>query len=103
MNFDVSNRAADDLSAIADFLASESSIRAALRCLERYDETCRPLRQFPRHGHRHASIRDESALTIPMGRWLLIYEITGDAIRVLRIVAGSSDLGALALRPGDDG
>ena len=73
-------------------------MQTADRVLDRIEERCEQLSEFPRLGPLRPEIStDARALVIE--RWLAIYRIAADGAHVVRIVDGAQDLSRLVLPP----
>ncbi len=95
MVFRLATGARDDLDAIWDYVAHESRDEApADRLIEAITERLWLLAEHPRIGR----IRDDMAVglrSFPVGNIVIVYEVSGDDVAVLRIVHGRQDLAAL--------
>lgn len=87
--------ASEDLLAIADYLSDRDSA-AASRFVDLAEATASLLERFPRSGRPLAGARD--VRTMAFGRWILIYRVEEDLVRVLRVVDGSRDVAAIVKR-----
>lgn len=86
--------ASRDLEAILDYIAENQSIDAAEKLMERVNQTCQRLTQFPGLGRR----RDElwpDARSFPISNYLIFYRASAEGVEILRIVSGYRDLKAL--------
>lgn len=93
--------ASRDLESIIDFIASNSSFDAAERFLNKINDKCRTLANFPNMGRR----RDELAPSLrsfPVEDYLIFYRPTEGGIEIMRVVSGYRDLDALFDKPDDE-
>lgn len=86
--------ASRDIEGIIDFVADNSSFDVAERLLNRINDKCRTLANFPNIGRR----RDELASSLrsfPIDDYLIFYRSIEEGIEILRVVSGYRDLDAL--------
>lgn len=86
--------ASQDLSAIADYLADNSSLASAEDFLSKIDATFQRIAQFPQIGRK----RDElypGLRSLPCKQYLIFYRLLNDDIEIFRVVSGYQDLTAL--------
>ncbi len=86
--------ASRDLESILDYLAKKSSISSAESFLEKFNQKCQNLANFPSLGRS----RDELFLgirSLPIDQYLIFYRLQEDEIEIVRIVSGYQDLDAL--------
>jgi toxin ParE1/3/4 len=87
--------ARDDLDAIWDHVARETRDEGpADRLIEAIAERLWLLAEHPSIGR----VRDDLAVglrSFPVGRFVIVYEIAGGDVSVLRVLHGRQDLGAL--------
>jgi len=86
--------ASRDLEKIIDYIADNSSFDAAERFLQKINNKCKTLANFPNMGRR----RDELApllRSFPVDDYLIFYRSITGGIEVLRVVSGYQDLEAL--------
>lgn len=94
--------ASRDIEKIIDFIAGNSSFGAAERFLDKINQKCRNLANFPNLGRR----RDELAPTLrsfPIDDYLIFYRSVEGGIEVVRVVSGYRDLDALFSEQDDEG
>ncbi len=90
----VTPRASRDIEAIADYLATRSSLSRSEQFLNGIDSTLQRIAQFPQIGRK----RDElypGLRSLPYEQYLIFYRLLNDDIEVLRVVSGYQDLLAL--------
>ncbi len=90
----ITPRASRDIEAIADYLATQSSLAKAERFLSGIDSALQRIAQFPQIGRK----RDElypGARSWPCEQYLVFYRLLNDDIEVFRVVSGYQDLTAL--------
>lgn len=90
----ITPRASQDIEAIADYLAAQSSLASAERFLSGVDSTLQRIAQFPQIGRK----RDElypNLRSVSYDRHLIFYRLLNDDIEVFRVVSGYQDLTAL--------
>jgi toxin ParE1/3/4 len=93
-NCRITPRASQDIEAIADYLATHSSLASAESFLRGIDATLKRVAQFPQIGRK----RDElypGLRSLPYQQYLIFYRLLDDAIEVFRIVSGYQDVTAL--------
>lgn len=93
--------ASRDIESIIDFIAGNSGFDAAERFLNKINEKCRTLANFPNMGRR----RDELAPSLrsfPVDDYLIFYRPVEGGIEILRVVSGYRDLDALFLDQDDE-
>jgi toxin ParE1/3/4 len=86
--------ASRDLESILDYLAEQSSIDAAESFLEKVNQKCQNLVNFPSLGRS----RDElfpGIRSLPIDQYLIFYRLQEEEIEIVRIVSGYQDLDAL--------
>lgn len=86
--------ASRDIESIIDFVAANSGFNVAERLLNRINEKCRTLANFPNMGRG----RDELAPSLrsfPIDDYLIFYRSIKEGIEILRVVSGYRDLDAL--------
>lgn len=86
--------AANDLEEIGDWIAKSSPIRAVTYVLELRD-VCSELSSHPHRFERLARFDLREIRRRVYGNHLIIYEIGGDEVTIVRIVHGSMDLNPL--------
>ena len=95
-----SRQAREDILTIWQHIAM-SDLNAADRVLDRIEERCEQLGEFPRLGPSRPTIfAGTRALVI--GRWLALYVIDTHGPRIVRIVDGTRDLSAISMTPDED-
>ena len=78
-------------------LRKDATPRIADRFLEAVNETVDMLQSHPHSGTRITSrLYGDTKLrrfpvTLPFGRWLIVYSVSGDTILILRVLHGSQD------------
>ena len=87
MNIRWAPAAADDLEEIGAYLKEHEAALAESTVRNLYD-TVQSLRQFPRRGRLGKKSETRELLTTPLP-YLIIYEIQGDTIHILRIAHGA--------------
>lgn len=76
-----------DRDAIFDYIESDSP-RSAISVDDRIKERVENLAQFPEMG-RHGRLEETRELVIPPTPYIVVYRITGDTVRVLRVLHGA--------------
>lgn len=90
-----SQQAREDILSIWLHIA-KSDLQAADRILDRIEERCGRLDEFPRLGPLRPEISGDARVLV-IQRWLAIYRIGTDGAQVVRIVDGAQDLSRLVL------
>jgi toxin ParE1/3/4 len=89
----ISPSAIRDLEAISDYFA-ENGLAAGERFLDKFNQKCRYLAQFPRigrsYGHLQAGMRG-----LLVDDYLIFYQLLDDGIEILRVLRGDRDLESL--------
>ena len=86
--------ASQDIEAIADYLAKQSSLTTAENFLQSLNSTLKRLAKFPELGRK----RDElypGLRSLPYKSYLIFYRLSDEAIEIFRVVSGYQDLEAL--------
>lgn len=86
--------ASRDIESIIDYVADNTSLDAADKLLNKINQKCSTLANFPSMGRR----RDELLLTLrsfPVDNYLIFYRPIEGGIEILRVVSGYRDLEAL--------
>jgi len=79
------------------FHIAEHDLPAADRFLVRVERRCKTLARRPRLGAARPEIAPD-ARSLVEGRYLILYRIAGQAIEIVRVVHGASDLATLFTR-----
>lgn len=91
-----SHQAEQDLNDIYDYVARSSTTNAA-RLVQRLQEVCRLLAQFPHIG----TARDDMRIGMRAfadGSYVIFYEVTDDGVRMLRLLHGSRNFSPVQFR-----
>ena len=88
-----SRQAREDILYIWEHIAA-SDLHSADRVLDRIQERCEQLTEFPRLGPLRSDIF-AGARVLVIERWLALYRIDEYGARVVRIVDGAQDLSAI--------
>jgi toxin ParE1/3/4 len=95
MVYRLAPRARDDLDAIWDYIAHEARAEApADKLIDAITERLWLLSEHPRIGR----VRNDLGLglrSFPVSSYVIVYEVSGSDVSVLRIVHGRRDLGSL--------
>lgn len=94
--------ASRDLETILDYIAEYQSIDATEKLMERVNQTCQRLAQFPGLGKRRDELWPDSR-SFPVNNYLIFYRAIAssgaqpiaEGVEILRIVSGYRDLKAL--------
>jgi toxin ParE1/3/4 len=89
----IAPKASRDLNAISDYFV-EKNIEAGERLLKEFEQKCQNLIKFPKMGKSYSKIRT-NLRGVPLGGYIIFYQIIPDGIEVLRVVNGRKDLEAL--------
>lgn len=90
----LSPEAAADLREIVEFIAEENPA-AARRHLAKLRAEMDRLVASPGIGHRREDLTSGPVLFWPVGRYLVLYRDTGQAVEVVRVLHGARDVAAL--------
>jgi toxin ParE1/3/4 len=91
-----SARARTDILEIWTWLAENSGVPVGDLVLDRIEKRISELSFFPEMGPRRPDI-DEAARMLVVQRWLVLYAVDEDAVRIIRIIDGSADLRGVQL------
>lgn len=86
--------ASQDIEAIADYLADQSSLTSAEQFLSSIDSTLQRIAQFPQIGRKRDELYPGSR-SLPHKQYLIFYRLLNDDIEVFRVMSGYQDLTAL--------
>ncbi len=92
----LSQLARRDLQEIWLHIAADKGPDVADHWIDRIEARCRQLVDFPESGPARPDIADNARMLV-ISRWLALYEITQDTVRIIRIVDAMRDLGELDL------
>jgi len=95
----LSQLARRDLQEIWFHIAADKGPSAADHWIDRIEARCRQLVEFPKSGPARPDIAEEGRM-LGIVRWLALYEITADGVRIIRVVDAARNLGELDL-PGE--
>ena len=90
------HQARADLIDIWIHIANDSQTTAD-RCIERIESRCRELAEFPELGPERPDIAPDARMLV-IDRWLVLYRIEGDGVRIVRVVDGARDLTRISMR-----
>ncbi|MBI5323187.1 type II toxin-antitoxin system RelE/ParE family toxin [Bradyrhizobium sp.] len=90
------HQARTDLIDIWIHIATDSQATAD-RCLERIESRCRDLADFPALGPERPDIAPDARMLV-IDRWLALYRIEDDNVRIVRVVDGARDLTRISIR-----
>ena len=90
----ITPRASQDIEAIADYLATQSSLASAESFLKGIDATLNRVAQFPQIGRKRNELYP-GLRSLPYKQYLIFYRLLDDAIEVFRIISGYQDVTAL--------
>lgn len=86
-----SSRARDDMLNIWSWIADKSGLAMADAVVERIETRISQLADHPEMGPARSDIA-QSARMLVIERWLALYAIVDDTVRIIRVVDGSADL-----------
>lgn len=92
----LSHLAQRDLLEIWLRIATDNGTATADRWIDRIEARCRQLAEFPEQGPARPDIADD-ARALVIARWLALYQITKNGVRMIRVVDAARDLGELDL------
>lgn len=95
MRLELSRWVEDDLETIADFIAEDSPLRA-VRFIRDLGQKMRRIAEQPLLYQTRPDIGEQARLAV-VGRYVILFRIVGDAVRVERVVYGGRDLPDLLL------
>jgi toxin ParE1/3/4 len=77
-------------------IATDKGPDTADRWIDRIEARCRQLAEFPESGPLRPDIANAARMLV-IARWLALYEITMDGVRIMRVVDAARNLGELDL------
>ncbi|MBW4510339.1 MAG: type II toxin-antitoxin system RelE/ParE family toxin [Scytonematopsis contorta HA4267-MV1] len=86
----ISLPASRDLRDISEYFAQEN-VEAGERLLREFNHKCKQLANFPSIGRKDENLRPDLR-GIPLGGYIIFYQITDDGIEIVRVVSGRRDL-----------
>ena len=92
----LSQHAKRDLLEIWFHIAADKGPHTADHWVDRIEARCRQLAEFPESGPLRPDIA-EGARMLVIARWLALYDITSDGVRIIRVVDAARNLGELDL------
>lgn len=93
MKIEFSPAVEDDLKAVADYIARDNSRRALTFVLEIYDEI-KAVGRHPLHYRLRPELGEDARLA-RVGRYVILFAVSEDMVRIERIVHGARDLSSL--------
>ncbi|GAP96974.1 type II toxin-antitoxin system RelE/ParE family toxin [Leptolyngbya sp. NIES-2104] len=94
----ITSRALQDIEAIADYRAANSSLDNAEKFLNGIDSILMRTAQFPQIGRKRDELYPGSR-SLAYEQYLIFYRLVDENIEILRIVSGYQDLPALFEEP----
>ena len=95
----LSRLAQRDLLEIWFHIAADKGPATADHWIDRIEVRCCQLAEFPESGPPRPDIADDARMLV-IARWLALYEITNDGVRIMRVVDAARELGELDLSGG---
>ena len=92
----LSQLAQRDLLEIWLHIAADNGPAMADHWIDHIEARCRQLAEFPESGPSRSDISDGARMLVIV-RWLALYEITNDGVRIVRVVDAARNLGELDL------
>lgn len=92
----LSRLAQRDLLEIWIRIAADKGAATADNWIDRIEARCHQLAEFPESGPHRPDIADDARMLV-IARWLALYEITNDSVRIIRIVDAARNLSELDL------
>lgn len=89
-SYHFTHEAEQDLNDLHDYIARFNRT-SAVRIVQRLQQVCRLLAQFPGMGTARDDLR-AGMLAFAVGKHLIFYEATNDGIRILRVLSGSRNI-----------
>ena len=102
MQVEWSDCARDDLDDLVRYISRDSAFYARLFA-ERVVLATRTLKDFPESGRAIPEAEDKALREIIAQGYRVMYRLEVDQVLVLAVMHGSRDLGAMALKPWDEG
>lgn len=93
----ISLPASRDLRAIIDYFAVKN-VDAGERLLLLFNQKCQQLVSFPSMGRKYDNLRP-GLRGIPLDGYIILYQLVGDGIEIVRVVSGRQNLEALFTNP----
>lgn len=91
--YSLSQEAIRDLDEISDYF-SKVNIEAGERFVKRFADKCRNLIKFPSMGRIYVEIMP-NIRGIPLDGYVILYQVKGEEIEIVRVVSGYRDLESL--------
>jgi toxin ParE1/3/4 len=92
----LSGLARADLLKIWQRIAAHNSAETADNWIDRIQYRCRQLAAFPKSGPSRPDIAPGARMLV-VARWLLLYRIEADGVRIVRVVDAAQNLGEIDL------
>jgi toxin ParE1/3/4 len=87
-------RAYQDLEDILEFIAKNNP-STAVRVVTTLERKCQMLAQFPEMGSPRDDLTPGLRSFSAMGSYVIFYQLTGDGVKIVRVLHGGRDLPAL--------
>lgn len=89
----IAPEAVQDLDEISSYFLS-SNVEVGERWFQAFNQKCQQLVQFPLMRRSYSNIRSDLR-GVPLEGFVILYQVAGDCVEIMRIVSGKRDLGAL--------
>jgi toxin ParE1/3/4 len=86
----IARRASLEIAEIVDFL-SDRDMEAGERFIQQFTKKCRYLTDFPLIGKPYTELLPELRGVV-LNRYIIFYEVTDEAVTIVRVVRGDRDL-----------
>jgi toxin ParE1/3/4 len=94
LNYIISDRAGKDLEEISEYIAVDNP-KAAIKLLNTFYKTFRNLTEMPNVGHKNTDIIDKDILFWNVKKYLIVYQINGLDINIVRVLSSYRDISGL--------
>ncbi|MBE9078912.1 type II toxin-antitoxin system RelE/ParE family toxin [Romeria aff. gracilis LEGE 07310] len=91
----IARAASQDLDDIIDYFLSRN-VDAGDRFIQSFNRKCQQLAQFPHTGRSYTEIMPELR-GMPLQGYIIFYQVTDEAITILRVLSGYRDLRSVFL------
>ena len=94
MKYILSQDVINDLEEISEYIAADNP-KAAIKLIETFYKTFRNLTEMPNIGHKSAGMINKGVLFWNVKNYLIVYQISGSDINIVRILSSYRDIKSL--------